>query len=103
MSGLLALISKAHTKIKSSDSPNPLLCRAALSLHSGEAVAVRFVAVGLGVVERLHLLLGGPLVPGLLFPDQLSAVVEQVTRQQEASQREDQQAEVDLKGSRMSC
>lgn len=96
-------IAGAHSegtyKNKSYDSPNPRLCRVSLSLHSSEAVAVRFVAVGLSVVERLHLLLGGTLVSGLLFPDQVSAVVEQVARQQEASQREDQQAKVDLKGS----
>lgn len=70
-----------------------------LSLHS-EAVAVRFAAVGLWVVERLHLLPGGLLVSGLLFPQQVSAVVEQVSRQQEARQWEDEQAEVDLKDGR---
>ena len=68
-----------------------------LSLHSGEAVAVRLVAVGLGVVERLHLLSAGPLVSGRLFHQQGPAVVKQVTRQQEPGQRQDQQAEVDLK------
>lgn len=57
---------------------------------------MRFAAIGVGVVERLHLLIGSQLFSGLLFPRQLSAVVEQVTRQQEASKREDQQAEVDL-------
>lgn len=73
-------------KNKSYDSPNARPHCTTLSLHSSEAVAVRFVAVGLGVVQCLHLLLGGPLVSGLLFPDQVSAVVEQVSRQQEATQ-----------------
>lgn len=77
--------------------PNPQMDHAALSLHSSDAVAVRFVAVGPVVVERLHLLFGGPLVSGLLFSQQLSAVVEQVSRQQEARHREDEQAQVDLK------
>lgn len=71
-------------KNKSYSCPDPQPHHAALSLHSSDAVAVRFVAVGPGVIERLHLLFGGPLVSGLLFPQQLSAVVEQVSRQQEA-------------------
>lgn len=71
-----------------------LLC--SLSIYSSEAISVRFAAIGVGVVERLHLLIGSQFFSGLLFPRQLSAVVEQVTRQQEASKREDQQAEVDL-------
>lgn len=61
------------------------------------AVAVGFMAIGLCVVECLQLLTGSALVSRLLFPHKVSAVVEQVTRQQEASQREDQQAKVDLK------
>jgi len=65
-----------------SDSP----LGAALRLHSSEAVALGFVAVGLAVVERLQLLSGRPLFSGLLFPQQLPAVVVQVTRQQETSQ-----------------
>lgn len=73
-------------KHKSYNSRDPPLLHAALSLHGGDPVAVRFVTVGLGVIERLHLLSAGPLVPGFLFPDQVSAVVEQVTRQQEARQ-----------------
>lgn len=56
------------------------------------------VAVGLAVVERLHLPARTLLVSGLLFPHQLSAMVEQVTRQQEAGQREEQQAQVDPVG-----
>lgn len=71
-------------KNKSYSCPDPQLYRAPLSLNSSDAVAVRFEAVGPAVVERLHLLFGGPLVLGLLFPQQLSAVVEQVSRQQEA-------------------
>lgn len=47
---------------------------------------MRFVAIGIGVVERLHLLFVGPLVSGILFPLQVSAVIEQVTWQQEATQ-----------------
>lgn len=80
MSGSLMLILKAHPKI------NPTVPQIALSLYGSEAVAVRFVAVGLVVVEHQHFLFGGPFVSRLLFPHQLSAVVEQVTRQQEASQ-----------------
>lgn len=57
-------------------------------------VAVGFVAIGLCVVECLKLV---TIVPLCLFSQQLFAVVEQVTWQQEAGQREDQQAEVDLK------
>lgn len=72
--------------------PDPQLYWTALSLHSSEAVGVWFEAVGLGVVERLHLLFGCPFVAGLFFPQQLSAVVEQVGGQQEARQWEDEQA-----------
>lgn len=79
-------------KNKSSRCPDSQLYWAALSLHSREAVGVRFEAVGLGVVERLHLLFGCPFVAGLLFPQQMSAVVEQVGGQQEARQWEDEQA-----------
>lgn len=80
--------------------PEPRLYRVTLSLHGGEAVAVRFVAVGLAVVQCLQLLSGSPLVSVRLFPNELFAVVEQVTWQQEASQWEDQQAEVDLREDR---
>lgn len=55
------------------------------------------VAVGLCVIERLHLLAGYRFVSRRLLPHQLSAVVEEVTRQEEAGQREDQQAQVDLR------
>lgn len=79
-------------KNKSSWCPDPQPYWAALSLHSSEAVGVRFEAVGLCVVERLHLLFGCPFVTGLLFPQQMSAVVEQVGGQQEARQWEDEQA-----------
>lgn len=92
----LVLILKVRDWINPTNAPDLRLCRVALSLYSSEAVAVRFVAIGIGVVERLHLLFVGPLVSGILFPLQVSAVIEQVTWQQEATQWEDQQSEVDL-------
>lgn len=58
---------------------------------------MRFVTVGPGVVKRLDLRSSSVLVAGRLFPNQVSTVVEQVSRQQETRQREDEQAEVDLK------
>ena len=61
---------------------------------------MRFVAVRLTVVQRLQLLSGGPLVSVRFFSNKLSAVVEKVSWQQEASQWQDQQAEVDLKEDR---
>lgn len=83
-------ISGAHFegtyKNKSYSFPDPRLCDDALGLHGAVAVAVGFEAVGLGVVERLSLLADGLPVSGLLLPHQVSAVVEQVARQQEASQ-----------------
>lgn len=68
-----------------------------LSLHGGQAVALRFVTVGPGVVKRLDLRSRSVLVAGRLFPNQVSTVVEQVSWQQETRQREDEQADVDLK------
>lgn len=68
-----------------------------LGLYSREAVVVGFDAVCLGVVERLHLLSSGLLVSSLIFSHQASAVVEQITRQQEAAQGGDQEADVYLK------
>lgn len=73
------------------------LCGVDLSLHGGQAVALRFVTVGPGVVKRLHLRSRSVLVAGRLFPNQVPTVVEQVTGQQETRQREDEQAQVDLK------
>lgn len=52
-----------------------------LSIYSSETISVRFAAIGVSVVERLHLLTSSQLVSGLLFPQQLSAVMEQVTWQ----------------------
>lgn len=68
-----------------------------LSLHSSQAVALRFVAVGPRVVKCLNLGSRGVLVAGCFFPNQVSAVVEEVRRQQETRKRQDEQAEVDLK------
>lgn len=86
MSRLLVLILKTCTKINPTFPPDLACYRVALSLHGGEAVAVRFVAVRLTVVQRLQLLSGGPLVSVRFFPNKLSAVVIKVTWQQEASQ-----------------
>lgn len=58
---------------------------------------MRFVTVGSGVVKRLDLRSRSVLVTGRLFSNQVSTVVEQVSWQQETRQREDEQAEVDLK------
>lgn len=48
------------------------------------------------MVECLDLRGSGVLVAGHLFPNQVSAVVEEVGRQQETRKGEDEQADVDL-------
>lgn len=57
------------------------------------------VGVGLyAAVERLHFLFGCQLVASRLLLHQVHAVEEEVGGQQEARQREDEQAHVDLGG-----
>lgn len=69
-----------------------------LSICLSVAVVVRLVeAVGFGGLQSFHLLNGRLTVSGLLFPQQVSAVEKQVTWQQEAGERENQKAKVDLK------
>lgn len=86
MSGLLVHILKGTYKNKSYNSPDLCLCSVILRLDSSDSVAVGLVAIGLCVVECLHLLTGSPLVSGFFFPQQVSAMVVQVTRQQETAQ-----------------